>query len=177
MSCRSKTLAALLTFLFAASPLVAQSPPGQVPRSVLEKAASDFQQGNVSEAEQALRAALKQAPRDPSALGLLGVILDAQKRYDEAEATYQQALALFPGSPALLNNLGNHYMAQGKTEQARAAFLKVVAAEPRHPNANLQLAHLSVAAKQGPAALKYLDRLAAGRPGLASGGDSARARR
>ncbi len=159
MPCRSKTLAALLTFLFAASPLVAQSPPGQVPRSVLQKAAADFQQGNVSEAEQALRAALKQAPRDPGALGLLGVILDAQKRYDAAEATYKQALALFPGSPALLNNLGNHYMAQGKTEQARATYLKVVSAEPRHPNANLQLARLSVAAKQGPAALKYLDHL------------------
>ena len=159
MPCRSKTLAALLTFLFAASPLVAQSPPGQVPRIVLQKAAADFQQGNVSEAEQALRAALKQAPRDPAALGLLGVILDAQKRYDEAEATYKQALATAPGSPALLNNLGNHYMAQGKTEQARATYLKVVAAEPRYPNANLQLAHLSVAAQQGPAALKYLDHL------------------
>ena len=159
MPCRSKTLAALLTFLLAASPLVAQSPPGQVPRSVLQKAAADFQRGNVSEAEQALRAALKQAPRDPSALGLLGVVLDAQERYDEAETTYKQALALIPGSPALLNNLGNHYMAQGKSEQGRAAFLKVVAAEPHHPNANLQLAHLSVAAQQGPAALKYLDRL------------------
>jgi tetratricopeptide (TPR) repeat protein len=130
-----------------------------VPRSVLQKAASDFQQGNVNEAEQALRGALKQAPRDPSALGLLGVILDSEKRYDEAEGTYKQALALAAHSPSLLNNLGNHYMAQGKTEQAQAAYLKVVAAEPRHPNANLQLAELSVAAKQGPAALKYLDHL------------------
>src|SRR5439155_1247170 len=58
-----------------------------------------------------------------------------------------------------MNNLGNHYLAQGKTEQARAAFLKVVSAEPRHPNANLQLAQLSVTAKQGPSALAYLDHL------------------
>lgn len=159
MSFRLKTHAALLSFLLAASPLVAQSPPGQVPRSVLQKAAGDFQQGNVSEAEQALRVALKQAPRDPSALGLLGVILDAQKRYSDAEATYQQALALAPGSPSLLNNLGNHYMSLGKTDQAREAYLKVVSVDPRHSNANLQLAHLSVAAKQGSSALKYLDSL------------------
>ncbi len=66
---------------------------------------------------------------------------------------------LVPGSPALLNNLGNHYLAQGKTEQARAAFLKVVSAEPHHPNANLQLAQLSVEAKHGIAALTYLDHL------------------
>ncbi len=157
MSFRRAILASLVVVLFVCSALVAQSPQASVPRSVLQKAASDFQQGNVSEAEQALRSALKQAPRDPSALGLLAVILDSQQRYDDAEAAYKQALALAPGSPSLLNNLGNHFMVQGKTEQARAAYLKVVAAEPRHSNANLQLARLSVAAKQGPAALKYLD--------------------
>jgi len=138
---------------------MAQRARNEVPRGALQQAASEFQHGKVTEAEQTLRGALKQAPRDPAALGLLGVILDAQKRYGEAEVTYQQALTLVPGSPALLNNLGNHYLAQGKTGPARAAYLKVVAADPRHPNANLQLAHLSVAARQGPAALKYLDRL------------------
>jgi tetratricopeptide (TPR) repeat protein len=151
--------AILVAALLTGSGLVAQSPQPSVPASVLQKAASDFQQGNVSEAEQALHAALKQAPSDPSALGLLGVILDSQRRYDEAEGAYKQALALIPDSPSLLNNLGNHYMARGKTEQARAAYVKVVAAEPRHPNANLQLAELSVAAKQGAPALTYLDRL------------------
>jgi tetratricopeptide (TPR) repeat protein len=131
----------------------------QVPSSVLQKAAEDFQAGRVSESEQALRAALEQAPHDPAALGLLGVVLDAQNRFEEAEGAYKQALALAPGSPALLNNLGNHYMAQGKTEQARSAFLKVLAADPHHANANLQLAELAIAAKQGVGALKYLDQL------------------
>jgi tetratricopeptide (TPR) repeat protein len=50
-------------------------------------------------------------------------------------------------------------MAQGKTEQARSAFLKVLAANPHHANANLQLAELAIAAKQGAGALKYLDQL------------------
>jgi tetratricopeptide (TPR) repeat protein len=150
-------LAAVFILVFSFSPMLGQE--ALVPRNVLQKAAADFQQGKVSEAELALRAALRQAPRDPAALGLLGVVLDAQNRFEEAEGAYKQALAVAPGSPALLNNLGNHYMSVGKTEQARAAFLKVVAADPHHANANLQLADLALAAKQGPAALKYLDQL------------------
>jgi tetratricopeptide (TPR) repeat protein len=157
MSNCTNILATLLILLFSFSRLVGQNV--QVPHNVLQKAAADFQQGKVSEAEQALRGALKQAPHDPAALGLLGVVLDAQKRFEEAESTYNRALALAPRSPALLNNLGNHYMALGKTDQAHAAYLKVVAADPRHSNANLQLAQLSVAARQGAAALKYLDHL------------------
>ena len=98
----------ILTALFLpASRLGAQSPPDQVPSSVLEQAAAEFRQGNLTEAEHVLRAPLKQTPHDPAALGLLGVILDAQKRYDEAERAYRQALVLAPGSPALMNNLGN----------------------------------------------------------------------
>jgi len=153
----------LLILCFASSlfvpPGAAQSPSNQVPSSLLHQIAVEFQDGKIPEAERSLRAALQQAPRDPSALSLLGVILDAQKRYDEAESAYRQALATLPGSPGVLNNLGNHYLAQGKTDQARAAFLKVVLADPAHPNANLQLAQFSVAAKQGAVALKYLDRL------------------
>ncbi len=153
----------ILTALFLRpGGLSGQSSPSEIPRSVLHQAALDFQQGNVAQAERTLRAALQQAPRDPAALSLLGVILDAQKRYEEADKAYRQALALAPGSPAVLNNLGNHYLAQGKTEAARAAFLRVVAADPSHSNANLQLARLSITAKQGAAAQKYLSRLPPG---------------
>ena len=148
-----------VVFIFGLSVSLLPAQDAQVSRSVLQKAAEDFQAGKVREAEQALRAALKQAPRDAAALGLLGVVLDAQNRFEEAEGAYKQALAINPRSPALLNNLGNHYMAMGKREQARAAFLKVVAAEPHHANANLQLAELAVTAKQGTVALTYLDQL------------------
>jgi Flp pilus assembly protein TadD len=152
-------LVILTAIFFPPVGLSGQSPPSEVPRSVLHQAASDFQQGNVAQAERSLRAALQQAPCDPAALSLLGVVLDAQKRFEEAEKAYRQALALAPGSPAVLNNLGNHYVAQGKAEQARSTFLKVVAVEPGHSNANLQLARLSIEAKQGAAAQKYLSRL------------------
>src|SRR5262245_40209198 len=110
------------SFLLA-SDLSAQSQSDQVPPSVLQQAAAEFQQGNLAEADRILRVSLKQAPRDSAALSLRGVILDAQKRYDEAEETYKKALTLTPRSPSLLNNLGNHYLAMGKSEEARQAFL------------------------------------------------------
>ena len=158
MPCRWRILAALASLLTALL-VAAQNPPSQVPRSVLQQAAAEYQQGKLAQAEQAMRAALKQAPHDAAALNLLGVVLDAQQRYDEAEASYRQALALAPGSPAILNNLGSHYLTQGKSAAARAAFLKVLARDPKHANANLQMARLSVTAQQGASALKYLNQL------------------
>jgi len=159
MRSTTRILAVIVTLLLPPSGLNAATLRNEVPRSVLQQAATEFRAGQIAQAEQTLRAALEQAPQDPGGLSLLGVVLDAQKRYDEAEKVYQEALAFAPNSPGILNNLGNHYLAQDKTDRARAAFLKVVAAEPLHPNANLQLAQLSVDARQGAAALKYLDRL------------------
>jgi tetratricopeptide (TPR) repeat protein len=132
---------------------------GQIPSSVYEQVAGAFEQGDFGEAERLLRPALQDHPGDSRALGLMGVILDAEKRYDEAEGFYQQALKLDPHSAALLNNLGNHYLEKGEMERAREAYLKVVVIDPGHPNANVHLAQMSVAAKKGDAALRDLDRL------------------
>jgi len=163
MPFHSKILATVVLGLFTVAARTAQSTPqSRVPLDVLQQVTAEFQQGRVTEAEQTLRAALQQAPHDPAALGLLGVILDAQKRYDQAEAAYQQALGLAPDSPALLNNIGNHCLQLGRIAPARTAFLKVLALDPKHANANLQLARLSVDARQGAAALKYLRRLPPG---------------
>jgi tetratricopeptide (TPR) repeat protein len=141
--------------------LIAQTP---APRSVYEESALLIRQEQWAQAEAALRAALTKYPEDPGVRGLLGVVLDSQKRFDEAEREYQRALKLSPQSPFLLNNLGNHYMARGNTGQARAAYLKVLAVDPRHANASLQLARISVENQRGAEALKYLGRLAPEEP-------------
>src|SRR5262245_34933175 len=80
----------------------------QIPSSTYDKITEAFQLGKIAEAEQILKTALQNNPNDAQALGLMGVILDAQKRYDEAERSYTQALKLAAGSAALYNNLGNH---------------------------------------------------------------------
>src|SRR5690348_1292843 len=125
------------------------------------QAVEAFQQGHYSEAETAARTLVRNDPRDARALGLLGVILDAERKYSEAEGSYLQALRLAPDSAALHNNLGNHYLAQGEVGRARAQFLKVVGIDPTHPNANLQLAEMGIKAKDGNSALQYLSHLPA----------------
>ena len=148
--------AVAVVWAFAPSLYLAQD---RIPSAVYEQTDAALQQGKLADAEQVLRSALQAHPREVRALGLLAVILDAQKRYDEAESVYEQAVSLSPGLVPLSNNLGNHYLARGELDRARDTYLRVVALEPDYPNANLQLAKVSVAKKQGAAALKYLNRL------------------
>jgi tetratricopeptide (TPR) repeat protein len=156
----------LLALLLWAPTLFSQS---SVPASVYERAGADLQQGHLAAAEAELRAALKNYPQDAHALGMLGVVLDAEKKYKEAEVYYAESLRLEPRSISLLNNLGNHYLVQGDFTRAREAYLRVVGLEPHHPNANLQLGKMYVAAQQGQRALHYLaalPRTTAGQAGV-----------
>lgn len=152
-------LLACITVLPVAGTSRAAAPPQQNSPLSFEQAAQVFQQGHYAEAETLARELVRKDPRDVHSLGLLAVILDTQKKYEEAEGVYLQALRLAPDSAALHNNLGNHYLAMGDTARARAQFLKVVELDPGHPNANLQLAEMSIRARNGNAALKYLSRL------------------
>jgi tetratricopeptide (TPR) repeat protein len=142
------------TLILAASVTLAQ-----VPASVHNQVVGDFDQQNYAEAEQTLRAALAEYPRDAHALGLMGVILDAQKRFAEAETFHRRALALAPNSASLYSNFGNHYLEQGQSEKARAAYLRAIELDPADRNANSQLAQISITQKNGMEALHCLNRL------------------
>jgi Flp pilus assembly protein TadD len=72
-------------------------------------------------AEETLRLALRKHPSDSRALGLLGVILDAQNRFEEAERCYRRALPQAPTSAPLHNNLRNYYLVRGLPDRERAA--------------------------------------------------------
>jgi tetratricopeptide (TPR) repeat protein len=130
-------------------------------QDALHDASAALEHSDYATAERVLRQRLSTTV-DPVAMGLLAVALDGQQKYGEASSYYQRALALTPNSVSLLNNYGNHLLAIGQTTAARATFLKVVALNPAHPNANTQVARLTLdskAAKAGPEALRYLDRL------------------
>lgn len=131
----------------------------QVPRSVYEKVGAEIQKGEFSLAEAQLRAALTRHPQDAHAMGMLGVVLDQEKKYSEAEVYYHKALKLDPNSVSILNNLANHDMAVGNLREAHEVFLRVVARDPHQANANVQLARMSVAAHRGEQALHYVDAL------------------
>jgi tetratricopeptide (TPR) repeat protein len=142
------------SLFFAASLALAQ-----VPASVYDQAVADYSRQKYAEAEQALRPALAEHPRDARALGLMGLILDAQKRFAEAEPFHRRALALALDSASLYSNFGNHYLKQGQSEKARAAYLRAIELDSTDRNANAQLAQISVNEKAGAQALHYLSRL------------------
>jgi len=131
----------------------------QLLSSTYDQITEAFRKGKLAEAEQTLRSVLRSHPKEVQALGLLGVVLDAQNRYEEAERSYTQSLELAPNSAALWNNLGNHYLARGMVDRAEQTFHRVLSIDPRHANANLQLAKIRVEAKQGAEAFRYLDQL------------------
>ena len=136
--------------------LVAQRPG---PDLALDEAATAFEQGKTAEAEQMLRPILEKNPSNLRALLLAGAILDTGGRYAEADGYYQRALKIAPGSAQLLNNAANHYLASGNRSRARELYLRAVAIDSLQPNANLQLARMSVEDKQGQQALGYMRRL------------------
>ncbi len=122
-------------------------------------AVAALERGDVSSAEQTLRAELRARPNDVAALDVLGVVLDKEKKYADADEVYRRAVSFSQPSPGLLNNYGNHLLATGKLAEARAIFLKVLALDPAHVNAQVQLARISLERKSGSEALKYLDHL------------------
>lgn len=149
--CRMKSAGKLILVLACTGIFAGQ-------QSVLDEAANAFEHGRAAEAGQKLDGFLKDHPADLRALLLKGAVLDSLQRYAEAEPYYQRAQKVAPGSVQVLNNAANHYLASGDRKRARELYLKAVSTEPRHVNANLQLAQMSVDEKRGADALVYLDR-------------------
>src|ERR1700733_6195451 len=85
-------------------------------------AVDDFQRGDLAPAETVLQGILQRTPNDVAALGLLGAVLDGEKKYQEAESAYHGALKLAPNNTSLLNNYGNHLLATGDVAAARRMF-------------------------------------------------------
>ncbi len=124
-------------------------------------AAAAFERGDFAGAAVILRQLLQAQPNDSASLGLLGAVLDQQKKFSEAEDAYQHAIRLNPHSATLLNNYANHLLATGDAKAARATYLKVIAIDPDRTNANLQLASLAIGQKNGAEGLRYLEHIPA----------------
>jgi tetratricopeptide (TPR) repeat protein len=129
-----------------------------------------LKRGDFAAAETKLRAEIRAHPDDVEGLSFLGVALDNQKQFAEAESFHRRALALAPRSNSILDKYGNHLLVTGDEAGARKTFLKSLTLDPADGYANLQLAQLALKDKDGPEALKYLDRLSAeqsGKPDVA----------
>ncbi|WP_207477513.1 tetratricopeptide repeat protein [Arenibaculum pallidiluteum] len=106
------------------------------PDQLLQAAAAAHRDGRLDEAELLYRRVLDEAPDDPDALHLLGVLLG--RRGSDGLALIERALARRPDWPDALYNLANGRMREGGIEAAMALLRRVLELEPDHrPARNL----------------------------------------
>ena len=96
---------------------------------------------------------------------MLGMVLDAGKKFTEADALYRKAVAAAPRSAPVLGRYANHLLAAGDEKGAHDAFARVLAIDPADSYANLALARIALKNKDpehAREALGYLNRLPTG---------------
>jgi Flp pilus assembly protein TadD len=94
-------------------------------------ATTALRQQRYPQAEEALRAALAQAPDQPEVLRLLAIVLRMQSRNAEALEFSRRAAALRPDDPLIQNGLGTALDACGEGDAAIAAFRRACELAPR----------------------------------------------
>ena len=109
-------------------------------RVLFEKARALEQAGDLTGAETAYRALLKQNPGSAEALGNLGVVLARQARYDDAAEAYRRALRLRPALAPLHLNLGLAYYKAEKRGPAIEQFRLYLKKDPSNRQARQVLA-------------------------------------
>ncbi|MFH0800931.1 MAG: tetratricopeptide repeat protein [bacterium] len=100
--------------------------------------------------------ALKNNPRNATALSGTGRIMALQGRDAEALACLNKAVALDPGDLETLYILGMVYKKAGKTAESVATFRKALRINPGEFRVNLELGSASVQSKDYQAAVDYL---------------------
>lgn len=113
----------------------------------VDKAEKAIKESKWSDAEQALREALRSEPGNPGNVLLmsnLGMILYYDGRTEEALSTLTQAHDIAPRSVTVLMNRARIYSSTGRTEQAKSDYSTVITldstlAEPRFYRAMISL--------------------------------------
>jgi len=109
--------------------------PAKLARQLNEGAAF-HQSGDLDKAERVYRAVLKQVPKQPDALHLLGVLLDQRGERAKGIAFVRQALAVQSAFPDAHFNLGRMLAAEGDVAAARQHYQSTLAFKPGHAPAH-----------------------------------------
>ncbi|MCL6433920.1 MAG: tetratricopeptide repeat protein, partial [Leptolyngbyaceae cyanobacterium HOT.MB2.61] len=107
---------------------------------LLETAFQQYNDSQLSEAEQTCRQILEQYPAQAEALHLLGVILCRNGQTEAAIAHFQQALQQQPDFADAWCNLGSALREQGQAEEAIAHYRWAISLNPNHADAHYNLA-------------------------------------
>lgn len=104
-----------------------------VPTMILVAEVMQSQQ-RYAESEELLRSALRQDPKNPTGLYLLGRVLTVRRSFDEAESVLLKSVEVSPNSFVSYTLLGSVYYTDGKLEQAEEVLgraLKVISENER----------------------------------------------
>lgn len=105
----------------------------------LQQALDLHRAGNLPEAERAYRAVLQSQPRQPDALSLLGVVLEAQGKAAEAVGFIRKAVALDPKAALFRLHLGNALLAAGQPVEAAVELRAATRLQPTLAEAHYNL--------------------------------------
>lgn len=92
--------------------------------------------GRLAEAEVIYRSVLREAPQQPHALHLLGVLLHQAQRPQEAVDLIRQALAVHGPHPVFHSNLATVYLALGRPAEAEAQCREALRLQANLPDAH-----------------------------------------
>jgi tetratricopeptide (TPR) repeat protein len=105
----------------------------------LKQALDLHRAGDLPAAERAYRAVLQSQPRQPDALSLLGVVLEAQGKAAEAVGFIRKAVALDPKAALFRLHLGNALLAAGQPVEAAVELRAATRMQPSLAEAHYNL--------------------------------------
>jgi Flp pilus assembly protein TadD len=110
----------------------------------LDRGLQAFEMGQLPEADEALHAAQKLAPANPTILYALARLETEQQQMSAAERDYKVYLAARPNDASAHYGLGYVYAALLRTEDARREFETSIRLQPRQTEAYFQLGQLAL---------------------------------
>lgn len=109
-------------------------------QQAMQSANTLHEAGNLAQAEALYRRILQQAPREPDALHMLGVIAYQVGSYPAALELINSAISARDTDPAFFVNLGITHAAMQHINQAEACYRRALAMNPNIAEANSNLA-------------------------------------
>jgi protein O-GlcNAc transferase len=109
------------------------------PQFLFEQGLKNHQSGNLSQAENFYRQALKADPDNPDGLHLLGLVVNETGDPKEAIKLLERATKGNPANADFSNNLGQLYKAAGRIPDAIKAYGKALKARPDFADAHSNL--------------------------------------
>ncbi len=125
-------------------------------KSLLGEAYTLIQENELNAAEKRLHLLLRKAPRNISALQMLGNVYFSQKKYSEAEKTFRTLVTIDSQRSINYNNLGQTLAAQGKYFEAVPELKKASILAPELVQPHLNLAEIYVKLNRKKAAVNEL---------------------